>query len=253
MTSIMRKTFLSFTALTAIAAVPALAEEAAFSDAQKEAIGPIVKEYLMENPNVIVEAMNAFQDRQREEAQKLAEQKIAENITKLTSADMPSIGNPDADITVVEFFDYNCGYCKRALPDVQAVLEADKNVRFVFLEMPILGPTSRTAALWALAADRQDKYFDFHVALMEHNGPKEERHLEKMAKDVGLDIEQLKKDVADSALEEELESIMSVAREVGVTGTPAFIVGKTFIPGYVGEHGLKGAIRVERDKIKNDG
>ena len=253
MTSTMRKTILSFTALTVMAVAPAFAEDAAFTDAQKDAIGPLVKEYLMENPSVIMEAMSAYQNKQREEAQKLAEQKIAENIAKLTSANMPAVGNPDADITIVEFFDYNCGYCKRALPDIQAALEADENVRVVFQEMPILGPSSKAAALWALAAHRQDKYFDYHIALMEHNGPKEERQLEKLAKELGLDVDKMKKDIADGSVEKELDAVMDVAREIGVSGTPAFIVGKSFIPGYVGEQGLKDAIKAERESMKEGG
>lgn len=153
----------------------------------------------------------------------------------------------------MEFFDYNCGYCKRAIPDIQNVLKDDENVRFVFKEMPILGPSSRTAALWALAAHNQDKYFDYHVALMEFRGPKEEAQLEKLARDAGLDVEKMKQDIADGNIEEELNKVMSVASEIGVSGTPAFIVGETFIPGYIGEDGLKEAIKAEREKAKNDG
>ena len=110
--------------------------------------------------------------------------------------------------------------------------------------------TSKTAALWALAAHEQGKYFEYHVALMDHKGPNEEAQLEKLAKDTGLDTEKMKKDIAGGKIEKDLEKVMAVAREIGVSGTPAFIVGSTFIPGYVGEDGLKQAIEDERKKMK---
>ena len=245
-----RKTALAFSALTISASGAAVAEEATFSAAQKDAMGAIIKDYLMENPNVIFEAIEAGRAKQEEEARKNAEVKIDENIAYLTRAEAPSIGNPEADVTVIEFFDYNCGYCKRALPDIQAVIKEDSNLRVVFKDMPILGPTSKTAALWALAAHKQGKYFDYHVALMEHKGPKEEAELEKLARNLGLDVEQMKKDIDSEELQKELDKVTEVGREIGVSGTPAFIVGKTFIPGYVGEDGLKSAINAEREKNK---
>ena len=245
---------LAYTAVAGMAFSPAAhAQDATFSEAQKENIGAIVKEYLMDNPNVIMEAIDAYRSQQEQEAQKRAEAQISGNMEFLTRADAPSVGNPEGDITIVEFFDYNCGYCKRALPDIQKVVESDKNVRVVFKEMPILGPTSKIAALWALAAHNQDKYFDFHIALMEHRGPKDEAQMEKLAEKTGLDIEQMKKDIASGELEKELQKVLDVAREIGVSGTPAFIVGSSFIPGYVGEEGLKQAIKAEREKRKNDG
>ncbi|MCB9982764.1 MAG: DsbA family protein [Rhodospirillales bacterium] len=247
----LRKTALAFTALTLMGSGAAwAAEDAVFTDAQKDAMGAVIKDYLMENPNVIFEAIEAQRAQQEADAKKQAEVKILEHIDYLTRADAPSVGNPNADVTVVEFFDYNCGYCKRALPDIQATIKDDENLRVVFKEMPILGPTSKTAALWALAAHKQGKYFDYHVALMEHRGPKEEAELEKLAKGLELDVEKMKEDIASGEIEKELDKVTEVGREIGVSGTPAFIVGKTFIPGYVGEDGLKDAIKAEREKNK---
>lgn len=246
-----RKTLLGFSALTLLAASPALADE--FTPAQKEELGTLIKEYLMDNPNVIFESVEAYRTQQEAEQQKQAEAKIGDNVAYLTKGDSPSAGNPNGDVTVVEFFDYNCGYCKRALPDIKKILSEDKNVRFVFKDMPILGPTSKTAAQWALAAHKQGKYFEYYVAVMEHNGPKEEAELEKIAKQVGLDVEQMKKDIASGDIDKELNQSLAVAHEIGVSGTPAFVVGKTFVPGYVGEDGLKDAIAAEREKLKNDG
>ena len=220
---------MTFTALATLAAAPAIAEDAAFTDAQKDALGGIIKEYIMENPNIIGEAMQAQRVREEAAAQERAVAKISENMAYLTRADAPSIGNSDADVTVVEFFDYNCGYCKRAVPDIQALIKDDTNVRVVFKEMPILGPTSRTAAQWALAANKQGKYFDYHVALMEHRGPKEEKQLAELAEKIGLDVDQIKKDIESGTIDGELNKVTEVGREIGVTGTPAFIVGDKFV------------------------
>ena len=246
MTVSFKKTALTL-AVLASTGLTSAAFAQSFSDAQKEEMGAVIKEYLMENPSVIFESIEAYRAQEEENARKQAEEKIDDNIEYLTRADAPSVGNPDADITVVEFFDYNCGYCKRALPDIQALTKDDPNVRVVFKEMPILGPTSRTAALWALAAHKQGKYFDYHVALMEHRGPKEEAELEKLAKGLDLDVEKMKADIASGEIGKEVDKVLEVGREIGVSGTPAFIVGETFVPGYVGEEGLKAAVQTERD------
>lgn len=236
------------TGVAGLSAMQAHAEDA-FDAAQKEEIGKVIQEYLKENPEIVIEAIEAYRSQEAEREQKQAEEKIIDNREYLTRADAPSIGNPDADVTVVEFFDYNCGYCKRALPDIQKISEADPNVRFVFKEMPILGPTSKTAAQWALAAHKQGKYFDYHVALMEHRGPKDEDNLKKLGEKVGLDVDKAKAAIDSGEIDKELDMVTKVGREIGVTGTPAFIVGDKFIPGYIGEDGLKGAIA---DARKND-
>ncbi len=225
---------------------PANAEFAEYSPAQKEALGAVIKDYLLENPQVIFEAIEKHRADEEKRQKEQAASAIQDNIAKLTAADAPSIGPADADITIVEFFDYNCGYCKKALPDIQAISESDKKVRFVFKEMPILGPTSMTAAQWAIAAKKQGKYFEYHSALMEFRGPKEEKQLEKLAKDVGLDIEQMKKDAASDEVRNLINDDIALARTIGIGGTPAFIVGETLYPGYIGEQGLKSAIKDAR-------
>lgn len=253
-----RHAVLAVAALGALAALPALAPQkaeadtaAGFTAAQKQEIGQVVKEYLLENPGIIFEAADKHRAQMEADAAKQSEASIGENIEWLTRPGAPSAGSENPDVTVVEFFDYNCGYCTRALPDIQNILKTDSNVRFVFKEMPILGPTSKTAALWSLAAQRQGKYFEFHVAVMGHRGPKEEAELEKLAKGIGLDVEQIRKDIATGEIEADLQKTVEIAQKVGVQGTPAFIVGSTFIPGYVGEEGLKQAIETERAKKKD--
>lgn len=233
----------------------AQAEEsgAAFNAAQKKEIESVIQAYILDNPDVLLRSLQAGQAKEAEQRQLDAQAAISGNLKALTDANAPSIGNPNADVTIVEFFDYNCGYCKRALPDIQNILKADSNVRFVFREMPILGPTSQTAAQWALAAHKQGKYFDYHVALMNHKGPKNEEVLAKIAKDTGLDVERLRKDAQSEAVQAEIERDVALARSIGISGTPAFIVGETLIPGYVGEDGLKQSIEDARADTGKDG
>lgn len=224
------------------------AADAEFNAAQKEALGAVIKDYLMDNPQVIFDSIEAYREQEEQMEQAKAANAIKDNLAKLTSADAPSIGPLDADVTIVEFFDYNCGYCKRAVPDIRSIAKKDKNVRFVFKEMPILGPTSMTAAQWAMAAHKQDKYFEFHIALMEHRGPKNEKQLSTIAKDLKLDVDQMKKDANSSEIQAMIDADVALARTIGINGTPAFIVGETLFPGYIGEDGMLKAIKENRKK-----
>lgn len=255
-----KKTILSTAVTTAVAlfafgsgSVSHAEESAAFDSAQKTAIENIIKEYLVSNPEVIFEAVDAHREKQEQEQRAQAENAIGDNIDALTSGDAPSIGPADADVTVVEFFDYNCGYCKRVVPDIQAAVKDDPKVRFVFKEMPILGPTSRTAAQWALAANKQGKYFEYHVALMEHRGPKEDEQLSKLAKDLGLNVDKMKVDAASDEVQAQIDADVALAKKIGINGTPAFIVGKTLFPGYIGKDGLVQSIADERKRQGEDG
>ncbi len=246
-------------ALTGASLVPVLyplpvraeAPKAPFTEEQKAELEKFVKDFIMENPQVLLDSVEKHRTDMEAEAAKQAQATIIENKDWLTEASAPSAGNPKGDITIVEFFDYNCGYCVKALPDLQALLKADPNVRIVFRELSILGPTSRTAAQWALAAHNQGKYFDFHVAVMNHKGPKEASELEKIAQSIGLDVEKMKKDIAGGEIDKTLDKTAEMSHKIGVNGTPAFVVGTTLVPGYVGEEGLKTILKQERAKPKN--
>lgn len=205
-----------------------------------------IRSYLLENPDLIVEALDVYRQNQAREQQERAAAKIDEHKDALTGASQPSVGNVNADVVVTEFFDYNCGYCKRAFPDVQALVDADKNVRFVFKEMPILSANSRDMARFALAAHKQGKYFEYHGALMEARGQKDEDALRKIGEDLGLDGEKLVADAASQEIEEQLVKNIAVARDVGATGTPAFVINGKLYPGYLGPDGLKQAIEDAR-------
>ncbi len=218
------------------------------TDAQKLEVQQVIKDYLMENPELILKSVELHQTQQEENQEKNAEAKVGEHLPYLTSNDTPSAGNPDGDVTIVEFFDYNCGYCKRALSDIQKTMKVDKNVRFVFKEMPILGPSSLTASQWALAAHKQGKYFEYHTALMSHRGAKNESELSKLAEDLGLDTAQMKKDANSDEVKIILKKSMDIAREIGIQGTPAFILNGQLVRGYMGPDGLKAAIADARKK-----
>lgn len=243
----------SVLALAAVMAAPlsAQAADAALSDAQKAEVKSLVEQYIKENPEVIIESFKAYQEKQQQDSLKAAQESISKNTNKLTAKGLPGTGNPDGDITVVEFFDYNCGYCKKVITDIQSILDSDKNVRFVFFDMPILGESSLTAAKWAQAAHKQGKYFEFHTALMEHRGSIDNSVLESAAKKSGLDVAKLKKDAESDEIAVALENALTLGRDVGVQGTPGFVIGGELFPGYLGEDGLKQAIKDAREKKKN--
>jgi len=234
--------------LTGLSFTPVQAQDAAFTDAQKAAITSILEGHLKEKPEIVIEAITLHQENEALAEEEKAKVAVKSSLGKLTQDGLPFIGNPDASVTVVEFFDYNCGYCKRAVPDIQATLEKDSDVKFVFHEMPILGPSSRTAAQYALAAHKQGKYFEYHVALMEFRGEKNDKTLEKLAKDVGLDVEKAKADANSKEIAAMIEESMTLASKIGIRGTPAFIVGDKLFRGYLGPDGLQSEIKTARKK-----
>ena len=220
----------------------------------KSEVETIIKEYLLENPEVLIESLENFRTQQERDQQANAKKSIEKHIEYLTSADAPSVGPADADVVVVEFFDYNCGYCRRAVPDIQKLIKEDTNVRFVFREMPILSPNSRDVARWSIAAHKQDKYFEFHAALMEKRGNRSPAVMKEMAEELGLDADKLEKDANSAAVKKMLEKDVEVARAIGIRGTPAFIIGGDLYPGYLGEDGLRQTIEnARKNSDKKDG
>jgi protein-disulfide isomerase len=154
----------------------------------------------------------------------------------------PVAGNPKGDVTIVEFMDYNCGYCKRSLPDVMKLVESDKNLRVVIKEFPILGPTSITASRAALAAGKQGKYKELHVALMSHKGALSDEAIFELAKSAGLDVDKLKADMEDKTIAARIEQNHQLASMLGIDGTPAFVIDQQLIPGALGYEALAAAI-----------
>ncbi len=204
----------------------------AFTDDQKKAIGDLIKEFLIKNPEVLVEAQTALEAKlEKEQAEKL-KTFMSENAKEIyRNPDSPVAGDPNGDITVVEFFDYNCGYCKRGLPEVQKLIQTDKKVRFVFKELPILSKGSEETARAALAAKRQGKYWEFHQAMLTVKGQSNEASSLKAAEALGLDMTKLKADMASDSVKAELDAMKGLAKKMGINGTPHFLVGDKSIPG----------------------
>ncbi|MBF9232467.1 DsbA family protein [Microvirga alba] len=221
----------------------AMAQNAVFSDQQRQAIGEIVKDYLMKNPEVLQEVIGELEKRQAE-AQRVV-QAGALKETRQTLLNAPHsfiVGNPSGDVTLVEFFDYNCGYCKRALADVKTLVKGDPKLRVVLKDFPVLGPDSVEASRVALAARNQlsgDKLFDYHVKVMDSKGRVGAERALAVAKEMGLDVARLQKDMESADVRAALQENMGLGDKLGLTGTPAFIIGDEIIPGAVGLDPLK--------------
>jgi protein-disulfide isomerase len=213
-------------------AVPA--QPAAFTPDQKKQIEGIIKSYLVANPEIFLDVQTALEDKmEKEQAEKL-KVAIADNAAEIyRQPDSSLAGNPDGDITVVEFFDYNCGYCKRGLEDVAKLVETDPKVRVVFKELPILSKGSEEAARVALAAKKQgaDKYWAIHKAMLGAKGHMDEAAALRIAEKQGLDMDKLKADMAAPEIKSEIEKSEALAKKMGVNGTPHFLIGDRAIPG----------------------
>jgi protein-disulfide isomerase len=226
----------------ALIALPATAG-AQSTPPDREAIEKIIRDYLMKNPEVIIEAVQQLEKRQQDARAQAAQQVIAQRKAELISdPGTPVGGNPDGDVTIVEFFDYHCGFCKRAHPTMQSVLKADPKIRVAYKQMPILTPNSRVAAAGALAAAKQGKYKEMHDALMEARGELTKDRVLKIAADLKLDAGKLEKDMAAPDINQQIDRSLELARALGIDGTPAFVIGNKVIPGAVDAGVLRAAV-----------
>ena len=188
-------------------------------------IKQIIEDHLLSNPEIIQKAVQELERRFAEEEKKQQVKVLAENKDLLLNEKYSfHTGNKTGDITVVEFFDYNCGYCRQALNNLVKLLEEDKNVRLVLKEYPILSEASQNAALAALAARKQGKYLEFHQALLKAKGGINAAVVERIGKKIGLDIDQLKKDMQSDEIKQALAKNVEVGQKLGVRGTPTFII-----------------------------
>ncbi len=226
-----------------------IASPGASLSSDKAALGKTIREYLLANPEVLVEAMQELERKQDSQRDSQAQKAIQENQRELLrDPDSPIAGNPDGDVTVVEFNDYQCPYCKRAHAAVKSTLAADGKVKLVLKDLPILGEPSRIAALAALAARAQGKHLALHNALMEYGGKIDRDKIMEIARSVGLDMDRLQKDMDDPKLKQIIERNMALASALGVRGTPAFVVGNQFVPGAVDAESLKQLIADARKR-----
>lgn len=207
----------------------------AFSDQQKAGIQKIIHDYLVSNPEVIREAIEAL--KKREEAAELAsrEKAVTEQGEKIAhSANQAVVGNPDGDVTLVEFFDYNCGYCKQSLASVSKLIEADPKLRVVLKDFPILGADSVDAAHVATAARMQlspAKFWEFHKKLLSTRGHIGKQQAIAAAKEVGADMDRLEKDADSAETQAALKEVAALAEQLKFDGTPSWVIGKEAIVG----------------------
>ena len=225
----------------------ALPEQSLSQEISDDRIKALVAETLRENPELVLEALQALEARQAEaQAATAASVLTKERTTLERDPNAPILGNPDGDVTIVEFFDYNCPYCKRAMPEVNALMADDTNVRLVLREWPILSEGSAFAARAALASRQQGKYAEMHDALMTMRGKVEAEAVLRIAGEVGLDIEKLKIDMQSPEVEEHIATSMRLAEALGFNGTPSFVVGDQLIPGFVEKPQLVEAVTAAR-------
>jgi len=212
----------------AIPAIPAQAQ--VLSAPQEDAVRAIVRDFILRNPEILVEALNALEEKQKA-GQVEALRRLRADL--LQDPGSPAIGPANADAVLVQFFDYRCPYCKQVAEPVVALARADPRLRVVFKELPILGPDSVVASRAALAAAMQGQYQKFHLALMARRGPLDEASVLALAKEIGLDQARLRADMAKPEVMAQVERNRALARDLGIRGTPAFVIGDEIVPGAI--------------------
>jgi protein-disulfide isomerase len=240
------------TAATLLALPSAGAVQAqTFSATQRGEIETIVKDYLMHHPEVMQDVMAELEKRQQAAEADKQHTAISENSTRLfSSPHQVVLGNPQGNVTMVEFFDYNCGYCRRALSDMLDLLKTDGNLKFVLKEFPVLGEGSVEAAHVAVAARMQDatgkKYLEFHQKLLGGRGQADKARALAVAKEVGFDMTRIEKDMSSEEVKKTIEEDMKLADALGLNGTPSYVVGNEVMMGAVGVKTLREKIEAER-------
>lgn len=232
----------------ALSTVSASADE--FTADQKAELDGLIRAYIIENPEVIVEAMQVLELRQQRAQQDADAALISRLGGRLLDDGFSHVGgNPDGDVTVVEFLDYRCGYCKQAHDGVQALVATDGGIRLVVKEFPILGPDSTFAARAAMAAQAQsgELYEAFNDAMMRHQGELNQRTILGLAESIGLDADELQAEMESPAIAERIRTTYGLAREMGISGTPAFVIGNEIVRGYVPYDSLRELVEAARE------
>ena len=219
------------------------------SDAQRKEVEAVVQDYILKNPEVLMRAIKTYQVQMQAAKRKQAKK----NLTSLTAElnlneGSPIIGNPAGDITIVEFFDYRCGYCKQVFPTIQALLKEDGNIRYVLKELPILGPDSLFASQAALAVwnTMPEKYLPFHAALMASRGSLNAEKIFSIADNLGLNKDAITKNMKNESVNNELSKNMELSERLEITGTPAFIIGDQLSPGAISMNEIKRMVALAR-------
>jgi protein-disulfide isomerase len=235
----------------ALAAAPQAVSAQNFSDTQRGDIEKIVRDYLIKHPEVLEEAMNELSKRQAAAESEKHQASITQNSDAIFNSPRGvTLGNKDGDVTFVEFFDYNCGYCKRAMADMLDLMKADPKLKVVLKEFPVLSQGSVEAAQVGVAVRMQDptgkKYLDFHQKLLSGRGAADKARAMAVAKEAGLDMAKLEKDLGSPEVRATLEENMKLAESLGMNGTPSYVIGKQVVIGAVGAESLKEKIGIAR-------
>lgn len=231
----------------ALAAPTGVSAQDAFSPDQESRIKEMIRDYIMQNPDVVLDALQEMERRRRAEAEARQQEVVSQMQDRLfTDPRSVAVGPADPEsgrtVQMVEFFDYQCGYCKRVFPSLMQVLSDDPALRIVFIELPILGPVSTFAARAALASRKQDKYFELHQAIMNERGQLSELRVMEIADSIGIDVGKLQADMDDPEVARLINDNLALARDLGITGTPAMVVGKHLVPGAIGLEDLRNLI-----------
>lgn len=238
-----------FLAFSALVASSPLASASDFTPEQRKEIEAIIGDYLKNHPDALIDAIQGADDKMKADEKEKAARALAEHRQALfDDPQSPVAGNPKGDVTLVEFFDYRCPYCKQVEPSLEKLIADDHKLRFVYKEFPVLGPDSVTAAHAALAARRQGKYDAFHRAMMSTTGHIDEAVIFKVAASVGLDVDKLKQDMKSPDIEKQLKANLDLGTQLDLSGTPSFIVGDTIVPGAISADELKQLIATARGK-----
>jgi protein-disulfide isomerase len=232
-----------FFAAATIMASYSMSFAAEFNDAQKTEMQKIMREYLLANPELIREMSELLQEKEKvAEAEKamIGLKQNAETVFRLPGDIV--VGNPNGKITMVEFFDYNCGWCKKSVDEVIKLTEVDKDLRIVLKEFPIFGADSLYGAKAALAAGKQGKYWEMHVAMFKHEGKITKESADEIAVAQGLDMAKYAVDIDSVEITTLINQNQALAQDLGIGGTPAFIIDEKLVPGYLPLEGLMASI-----------
>ncbi|QWG21437.1 DsbA family protein [Bradyrhizobium sediminis] len=235
----------------ALCGAPPAATAQSFSDIQRKDIEVIVRNYLLAHPEVLEEAMTELSKRQSAAEAEKHQAGVTKNAEAIFNSPRDvTVGNKAGDVTMVEFFDYNCPYCKRAMTDMMALMKSDPKLKVVLKEFPVLGPSSVEAAQVGIAVHMQDasgkKYLDFHQKLLNGRGQVDKARAMAAAKEVGVDMARLEKDLASPEVRATLEQNFKLAEAMGMNGTPSYVIGKQVVIGAVGVENLKEKIGIAR-------
>jgi protein-disulfide isomerase len=230
-----------------LVAMPFARAADAVTPAQKSAFEQIIHDYILQHPEVVIEALQSAEDKMKAQGEERARAAVVERRQELLDdPTAPVAGNPKGDVTVVEFFDYRCPYCKQVEPALEALLKEDRQLRIVYKELPILGKDSIYATRAALAARKQAKYDKFHAAMMAAKGQIDEKVVLQVAASSGLDLERLKSDMNAAEIDEIIKRNYDLAQALDIHGTPAFVIGGELVPGAIDIATMKQKIAAAR-------